>query len=261
MYTKTLIGAFLPFAGTAIGAFFVFFIKNGINKIFKQIISGFAAGVMIAASVWSLLIPAMEYQSSLLLGSFAFLPATLGLWCGIFFLILVNKITQKIDETAILSKRRRSFGDNTMLFWAVTLHNLPEGMAVGVAYAAMLAFPSGETYGGALALSLGIAIQNIPEGAIISMPLHADGAKKSRAFLYSVLSGIIEPIGAFLTLLAISVILPLLPFLLGFAAGAMIYAVVSELAPTLCLGEQKNMGALSFGAGFSIMMALDILLG
>ena len=261
MYIKILMGILIPFAGTSLGALCVFFQRKSQGQNFKTIISGFAAGVMIAASVWSLLIPAMEYQSSVALGDFAFLPATLGLWCGILFLIFTQKITDSIDESTLLSKAKRSFGDNTMLFLSVTLHNLPEGMAVGVVYAALIASPSIEAYGGALALSLGIAIQNIPEGAIISMPLAADKASKRRAFLFGVLSGFIEPIGALLTISLISIILPLLPFLLGFAAGAMIYAVVKELEPQMIARDNENIGVFSFCAGFSIMMVLDVLLG
>lgn len=261
MHVKILMGIMLPFIGTALGAFCVFFIKKGFSDGFRRAICGFAAGVMIAASVWSLLIPAMQYESSQQLGNFAFLPATSGLWCGILFLMLVGGFADKIDENTLLHKAKRSFGDNTMLFLSVTLHNLPEGMAVGVVYAALLAFPTGEAYGGAFALSLGIAIQNIPEGAIISMPLNADGMKKKKSFLLGVASGIIEPIGAILTLMMISVVLPILPFLLGFAAGAMIYAVIKELIPSICENEGSNVGTLSFSAGFSLMMVLDIVLG
>ncbi len=261
MHVKILMGIMLPFIGTALGAFCVFFIKKGFSDGFRRAICGFAGGVMIAASVWSLLIPAMQYESSQRLGNFAFVPATFGLWCGILFLMLVGRFADKIDENTLLHKAKRSFGDNTMLFLSVTLHNLPEGMAVGVVYAALLAFPTGEAYGGAFALSLGIAIQNIPEGAIISMPLNADGMKKKKSFLLGVASGIIEPIGAILTLMMISIVLPILPFLLGFAAGAMIYAVIKELIPSICENESSNIGTLSFSAGFSLMMVLDIVLG
>jgi ZIP family zinc transporter len=214
---------------------------------------------MIAASVWSLLIPAMEYESSAALGRLAFLPATLGAWFGIFFLLLTSNAFSRLNEREILNKAKRSFGENSMLFVSVTLHNLPEGMAVGVAYAAFIAAPSGEALGGALALSLGIAIQNFPEGAIISMPLRAGGVSKSKAFLYGVLSGIVEPIGAAITLLMVSAILPILPFLLGFAAGAMIYAVVKELMPSV--SERGEVGAIFFALGFSVMMVLDVAFG
>lgn len=260
MYFNTFIGILLPFIGTAAGAFCVFFAKREIGARLQRLICGFAAGVMIAASVWSLLIPAMEYQTSLSLGKLAFLPATVGVWCGILFLLFSEKILSKIDENSLLHKARRSFGENSMLFFSVTLHNLPEGMAVGVVYAAYLASPSGEALAGAIALSIGIAIQNLPEGAIISIPLRAEGRSRITSFLWGAFSGIIEPVGAMLTLLAISLVLPILPYLLGFAAGAMIYAVIRELMPNICAGDSFG-GALSFGAGFCLMMMLDIVFG
>lgn len=258
MYFESLIGCFLPFLGTTLGAACVFFVKRGIGDKFRGAISGIASGVMVAASVWSLLIPAMEYETSRTLGRLAFLPASLGLWCGVAFLSLSARLLSRVDEGSLL-KAKMSFGESSMLFCSVTLHNLPEGMAVGVVYAALLAAPSGEALGGALALSIGIAIQNFPEGAIISVPLCADGMKKRKAFLYGVASGIIEPIGAFMTLLAVSVILPVLPFLLGFAAGAMIYAVVKELMPFL--STKGASGAVFFALGFSLMMILDVAFG
>lgn len=258
MPLKILLGVLLPFLGTSIGALCVYFVKKNLGSRFKCIISGFAAGVMIAASVWSLLIPAMEYESSRVLGAFAFLPATVGLWAGILFLMLTKRLTKRIDENDLFARSKRSFGENAMLFWAVTIHNLPEGMAVGVVYAAMLAYPSTEAYAGALALSIGIAIQNIPEGAIISMPIYASEKRRWKAFFIGILSGVVEPIGALLTIAAISVVLPFLPFLLGFAAGAMIYAVINELMPDL---DDTHNGVISFSAGFCVMMVLDILLG
>lgn len=265
MHVKIFIGLMLPFAGTVLGALCVFFIRKNFKLSYRRFICGFAAGVMIAASVWSLLIPAMEYDSSQVLGIFAFLPATLGVWAGVVFLMLIGKLTDKIDCklkcNSLLGKAKRSFGDNTMLFLSVTMHNLPEGMAVGVVYAALLTFPSGEAYGGALALSLGIAIQNIPEGAIISMPLSTEGMKKRNAFGFGVASGVIEPIGAILTLMMVPIVLPILPFLLGFAAGAMIYAVVKELMPSISEDQNSEIGPLSFCAGFSLMMILDVVLG
>lgn len=261
MYFEVLSGILLPFLGTALGAGCVFFIVGSeLKDSFQTIVSGFAGGVMIAASVWSLIIPAIEYESSAKLGQLAFLPATVGLWAGIVFLMLTGIFLDRIDESKLLHKAKRSFGDNTMLFLSVTLHNLPEGMAVGVVYAALIATPSGEALGGAIALSLGIAIQNFPEGAIISIPLRADGKKKINSFLCGVISGLVEPIGAALTLLAVSVVSSILPFLLGFAAGAMIYAVVKELMPTVC-AEKGYSGVISFAAGFCIMMVLDIVFG
>ena len=254
MYFEVLKGVLLPFLGTTLGAACVFFMKKGLKKSLKEAISGFAAGVMIAASVWSLLIPAMEYESSTRLGAFSFLPATIGLWIGVLFLLIIDKI---FPETKSLGKLE----ENKMLFLSVSLHNLPEGMAVGVVYAALIASGTLEGLSGALALSLGIAIQNFPEGAIISMPLASDGMNKAKSFLFGVLSGIIEPIGAILTLLALSFVLPLLPYLLGFAAGAMIYAVLKELSPIITRDKRSNIGIIAFSAGFSFMMMLDVALG
>ena len=259
MFLEVAFGCLLPFFGTLLGAGCVFFTRRELGEGFRAIVSGIASGVMIAASVWSLLIPAMEYESSAALGRLAFLPATLGAWFGIFFLLLTSNAFSRLNDREILKKAKRSFGENSMLFVSVTLHNLPEGMAVGVAYAAFIASPSGEALGGALALSIGIAIQNFPEGAIISMPLRAGGVSKRKAFMYGVLSGIVEPIGAAITLLAVSAILPILPFLLGFAAGAMIYAVVKELMPSV--SEKGEVGAIFFALGFSVMMVLDVAFG
>ena len=260
MYVYTFIGILLPFIGTMIGAALVFFMKKDLSVSVERILSGFAAGVMIAASVWSLLIPAMEYDSSRALGPFAFWPSTLGLWFGVLFLLLMQKLTEKVDESALFMRSKRSFGENAMLFWTVTIHNLPEGMAVGVAFASVIVSKASgyaEALGSAMVLSLGIAIQNIPEGAIISMPLCAFGKSKSRSFAVGALSGAVEPIGAALTVAALSLILPILPCLLGFAAGAMIYAVINELMPRL----DGKTGTVSFAIGFSLMMMLDILLG
>ncbi len=251
-------GIMLPFIGTTAGAACVFFIKNGLKKGFKKAISGFASGVMIAASVWSLLIPAMEYESSQRLGRFAFLPAVIGLWIGIIFLLIIDKLVPEVD---FLSQGTSHLGESKMLLLSVTLHNLPEGMAVGVAYAAYLSGGNIEAFSGAFALALGIAVQNLPEGAIISLPLAGEGMKKSRAFIYGTLSGIIEPIGAFLTVLALPLVLPALPVLLGFAAGAMIYAVIKELMPIISREEGSMLGVLFFGLGFSFMMMLDVALG
>lgn len=259
MFFEVILGCMIPLFGTVLGAACVLLIRNELGEGFRSAISGIAAGVMVAASVWSLLIPAMEYESSESLGRFAFLPPVLGVWSGILFLVLTSSILSRVNEGELLKKAKRSFGESSMLFTSVTLHNLPEGMAVGVAYAALIAAPSVESLGGALALSIGIAIQNFPEGAIISMPLRADGMRRSKAFWYGVASGIVEPVGAALTLLAISVVLPFLPFLLGFAAGAMIYAVVKELMPFV--NGRGESGAVFFALGFSIMMILDVIFG
>ncbi len=258
MYFEAFKGLMLPFLGTAAGAACVFFVKKELKRGFKIAISGFASGVMIAASVWSLLIPAMEYESSRALGHFAFIPATVGLWLGMLFLLLIDKFVPEID---FLSRGTATLGQSKMLLLSVTMHNLPEGMAVGVAYAAYLSSGSIDAFSGALALALGIAVQNLPEGAIISMPLAGEGMKKGKAFLYGILSGIIEPLGGFLTVLALPLVLPILPILLGFAAGAMLYAVIKELMPIISSDEKSMLGVLFFGAGFSFMMMLDVALG
>ena len=257
MYFEVLKGIFLPFLGTTLGAACVFFLKSELKQSLKEIISGFAGGVMIAASIWSLLIPAMEYEDSLKLGKFSFFPAALGLWLGVFFLLIIDKFLPEPSISSDINK----LSNTKMLFFSVSLHNLPEGMAVGVLYAAMIAEGNFNGLSAAFALSVGISIQNFPEGAIISLPLASDGVKKRKAFFYGVLSGIIEPIGALITLLAISFVLPLLPYLLGFAAGAMVYAVLKELAPIITQNERSNIGIISFSAGFSFMMILDVALG
>lgn len=257
MYAEIFWGIMFPFIGTALGAACVFFMKRELKSGLKQAISGFAAGVMIAASVWSLLIPAMEYETSVSLGIFSFFPAVGGLWLGILFLLLIDKL---LPEPCLDSKLE-SLRENRMLFLSVSLHNLPEGMAVGVIYAALLSSGAPTGLSGALALSLGIAVQNFPEGAIVSMPLASDGMKKYKAFFCGVLSGIIEPIGALITLATLWLVLPILPVLLGFAAGAMIYAVIKELVPIISSAKEKSTGVLSFAAGFSFMMILDVVLG
>lgn len=258
MYFEVFKGLMLPFLGTAVGAACVFFIKKDFKKWLKVAISGFAAGVMIAASVWSLLIPAMEYESSLALGSLSFLPALFGLWVGVVFMLLIDRF---IPEFNFTEGNLSALGESKMLLLSVFIHNIPEGMAVGVAYAAYLSCASPDSLSGALALALGIAIQNIPEGAIISTPLASNGMKKAKAFFYGIISGIVEPIGAFLTVLALSLVLPVLPILLGFAAGAMIYAVIKELLPIISEDRSSYAGVIFFAMGFSVMMMLDVALG
>ena len=258
MYFEIFKGLILPFVGTVLGAACVFFTKKSLKKGVTEAISGLAAGVMIAASVWSLLIPAMEYESSVTLGLFSFLPAAAGLWLGVLFLLFMDKI---LPEPTVSCNEYAGLAKNKMLFLSVSLHNLPEGMAVGVVYAALLSDGNLDNLSGALALSLGIAIQNFPEGAIVSMPLANSGIKKRTAFLYGVMSGAIEPIGAALMLVAVSLVLPILPFLLGFAAGAMIYAVIKELCPIITSNEKSNVGIIFFSIGFSLMMILDVALG
>lgn len=253
MYLKIFLGIILPFIGTSLGALCVYFVKKDFSLSLIQILNGFAAGVMIAASIWSLLIPAMEYESSLKFGRLSFLPALIGLWLGIGFMLLIEKI---IPDSTLDSPLKKN-----MLFWSVTLHNLPEGMAVGVLYAAVLKDNSPHLLSAAFALSIGIAIQNFPEGAIISMPLYAKGTSKKKAFALGVLSGIVEPLGAFITLMAVSLVLPFLPALLGFAAGAMIFAVLRELMPNITSKERPYLGTIFFAIGFSCMMMLDVALG
>ncbi len=258
--TQILQGLLIPFVGTSLGSGCVLFMKNKLNPLVQRALTGFAAGVMVAASVWSLLVPAMEQSASM--GNFAFVPAVAGFWAGILFLLILDKTIPHLHMNSVKAEGVKSnLQKATMLVLAVTLHNLPEGMAVGVVYAGFISGNSGITSAGALALALGIAIQNFPEGAIISMPLKSEGMSKGKAFLYGVLSGAVEPIGAALTILAASSIVPLLPYLLSFAAGAMIYVVVEELIPEMSEGGHSNIGTLLFAAGFTVMMALDVALG
>ena len=253
-------GILIPFLGTSLGAACVFFMKRALSDRLQRILTGFAAGVMVAASVWSLLIPAIEQSSSL--GRLAFFPAFVGFWLGILFLLALDHLIPHLHAKSGQAEGPKSqLQRTTMMVLAVTLHNIPEGMAVGVVYAGFLSGGSQITAAAALALSLGIAIQNFPEGAIISMPLRAEGMKKSRAFCCGVLSGVVEPIGAVLTILAARLIVPALPYLLSFAAGAMLYVVVEELIPEMSQGTHSNIGTVFFAVGFSIMMMLDVALG
>ncbi|MBO5560224.1 MAG: ZIP family metal transporter [Firmicutes bacterium] len=260
MIQKVLLGVIIPFIGTSLGAACVFFMKNKLNDTVQKMLMGFAAGVMVAASIWSLIIPATEQCEGL--GRLAFLPAAVGFWIGILFLLALDNIIPHLhinssEAEGIKSKLKKT----TMLVLAVTLHNIPEGMAVGVVYAGFLSKTSGMTELGALALAIGIAIQNFPEGAIISMPLRAEGESRGKAFMGGVLSGIVEPVGAVLTILAASLVVPAMPYLLSFAAGAMLYVVVEELIPEMSQGTHTNWGTIAFAAGFSLMMALDVALG
>lgn len=253
-------GILIPFLGTSLGAGCVFFLKKALSDSIQRALTGFAAGVMVAASVWSLLIPAMDQSASM--GRLAFFPAAVGFWLGILFLLLLDHIIPHLHQNSTQAEGPRSqLQRTTMMVLAVTLHNIPEGMAVGVVYAGYLSGSAQITAASALALSLGIAIQNFPEGAIISMPLRAEGMKKSRAFWGGVLSGVVEPIGAVLTILAAGIIVPALPYLLSFAAGAMLYVVVEELIPEMSQGEHSNIGTVFFAVGFSVMMVLDVALG
>ena len=253
-------GILIPFLGTSLGAACVFFMKKTLGEGVQRALTGFAAGVMVAASIWSLLIPAIEQSSSM--GSWSFVPAAAGFWAGVVFLLALDHIIPHLHRNSKQTEGPRSrLGRTTMMVLAVTLHNIPEGMAVGVVYASYLSGNAQITAAGALALSLGIAIQNFPEGAIISMPLRAEGEGKGRAFLGGVLSGVVEPLGAVLTILAARHIVPALPYLLSFAAGAMLYVVVEELIPEMSLGKHSNLGTVFFAVGFSVMMILDVALG
>lgn len=260
MNVEVFQGILIPFLGTILGSACVLFMKNRLNPMLQRALTGFAAGVMVAASIWSLLIPAMEHAKTM--EQWAFVPAATGFWLGILFLLVLDRAVPHLHMNSSKAEGpKSSLQKTTMLMLAVTLHNLPEGMAVGVVYAGWLSGDIGITVTGALALSLGIAIQNFPEGAIISMPLRAEGVGKRKAFLCGALSGAVEPVGAFLTILAARFVIPLLPYLLSFAAGAMIYVVVEELIPEMSEGEHSNMGTVLFAVGFTVMMALDVALG
>ena len=260
MNTQVLIGIMIPFAGTALGSACVFFMRKELSSGVQRALTGFASGVMVAASIWSLIIPAMEQTEGL--GSLSFLPACAGFWLGIIFLLLLDTVTPHLHMNSQKAEGpRANLKKTTMMVLAVTLHNIPEGMAVGVVYAGFASGNAAITAGGALALAIGIAIQNFPEGAIISMLLHAEGRSKGRAFADGVLSGAVEPLGAALTVLAAGFVIPAMPYLLSFAAGAMMYVVVEELIPEMSEGEHSNTGVIMFAAGFTLMMALDVALG
>ena len=255
-----LIGLLIPFLGTVLGSATVFLMKNKINKKVEKILLGFASGVMLAASIWSLIIPSIEIADEQ--GKVGWIPASVGLLFGIIFLLVLDSVIPHMHlksekPEGIKSKLKKT----TMMVFAVTLHNIPEGMAVGVTFAGAVLENTGITIAGALALAIGIAIQNFPEGAIISMPLKSEGITKPKAFLYGTLSGIVEPISAIITILLTNVIVPILPYLLSFAAGAMIYVVVEELIPEAQVGEHSNIGTIGVAIGFVIMMILDVALG
>ena len=253
-------GLLVPLLGTSLGAACVFFLKKGLGDRVQRGLTGFASGVMVAASIWSLLIPAMEQSAGA--GVWVFLPAVIGFWAGILFLLGLDHLIPHLHQRSQQAEGPRTrLERSTMMVLAVTLHNIPEGMAVGVVYAGFLAGEGQITMTAALVLSLGIAIQNFPEGAIISMPLRAEGVGKVRAFAGGVLSGAVEPLGAGLTILAAGLVVPALPYLLSFAAGAMLYVVVEELIPEMSQGEHSNVGTLTCALGFTLMMALDVALG
>ena len=253
-------GLLIPFLGTTLGSAMVFFLKNNIKQLIEKLLLGFASGVMIAASIWSLLIPAIEMSEEQ--GKIAWIAPAIGFLLGMLFLLILDSVIphmhlDKEKPEGIKSKLKKT----TMLVLAVTLHNIPEGMAVGVTFAGALMGNAGIAITGAFALAIGIAIQNFPEGAIISMPLRAEGVSRTKAFLYGTLSGIVEPIAAVITILLTNLVVPILPYLLSFAAGAMIYVVVEELIPESQMGEHSNIGTVGVAIGFVIMMILDVALG
>ena len=257
---NVFIGLLIPFLGTTLGSATVFLMKNELNKKVEKILLGFAAGVMIAASVWSLLIPSIDMAREQEIP--AWIPSATGFLFGIVFLLVLDSVVPHLHlESAKPEGIKTKLKKTTMMIFAVTLHNIPEGMAVGVSFAGALIGNAGITMAGAFALSLGIAIQNFPEGAIISMPLKAEGMSKRKAFLYGTLSGIVEPIGAIITILLTNAVITILPYLLSFAAGAMIYVVVEELIPESQAGEHSNIGTVGVAIGFVIMMILDVALG
>jgi len=257
---QLLIGLLIPFIGTTLGSALVFLMKDKINKKVEKLLLGFASGVMIAASIWSLIIPSINMAEEQ--GGIAWLPAAVGFLLGIVFLLTLDSLIPHLHlgsekPEGVKSKLKKT----TMMVLAVTLHNIPEGMAVGVTFAGALLGNAGITITGAIALAIGIAVQDFPEGAIVSMPLKAEGMSKPKAFLYGALSGIVEPIAAIITILLINVLTPILPYLLAFAAGAMIYVVVEELIPESQAGEHSNIGTIGVAIGFVIMMILDVALG
>lgn len=257
---NTTLGLLIPFAGTTLGAAMVFFMRSNLNEKIEKALLGFASGVMIAASVWSLIIPAIEMSEER--GGLPWLPPAVGFLLGIGFLLLLDTVTPHLHlDSAKPEGPQTNLKKTTMLVLAVTLHNIPEGMAVGVTFAGVLAGNSGITMAGAFALSVGIAIQNFPEGTIISMPLRSEGMSRPKAFLMGTLSGIVEPISAFITILLTGIVVPALPYLLSFAAGAMIYVVAEELIPEAQSGKHSNIGTIGVAAGFVIMMVLDVALG
>ena len=255
-----IIGLLIPLLGTMLGAAFVFIMKDSMSVKLQKSLLGFASGVMVAASVWSLLIPSMEMEAEK--GVFSVVPAAIGFLLGMGFLLLVDELTPHLHIGSDKPEGLRSHLSKTaMLALAVTIHNFPEGMAVGVVFAGAENGATEISLASAIAVSLGIAIQNFPEGAIISIPLRASGTGRIKASVYGILSGIVEPIGALVTIALAKMMTPVLPYLLGFAAGAMIYVVVEELIPEMSEEPHSNTGTIAFTAGFTLMMVLDVALG
>ena len=260
MTAKVMSAVLIPFLGTSLGAAGVFFMKDGMSQKLQRMLTGFAAGVMVAASVWSLIIPAMEQSADM--GRLAFIPAFVGVWMGFIFLFVMDSVIPHLHLNSDCPEGAPcNLGKSTMMVLAVALHNLPEGMAVGVVAAGWLSGNESISFASAMTLALGIALQNMPEGAIISMPLKSNGMKNGKAFGYGVISGAIEPVGAVITILMANLVMPLLPYMLSFAAGAMLYVVVEELIPEMSQGEHSNIGTVFFAVGFSLMMVLDVALG
>ncbi len=259
MSHQILIGILIPFMGTSLGAAMVFVLKHRISDKLQRTLTGFAAGVMVAASFWSLLEPALEGAENM--GKLSFIPAAVGFLVGIGFLLLLDNVTPHMHMDEQSEGPKSSLKRTTKLILAVTLHNIPEGMAVGVVYAGWMSGDTGVSKAAALTLALGIALQNFPEGAIVSMPLLASGMSKKKTFWYGVLSGAVEPVAALITIAAAGVVISLLPYLLAFAAGAMFYVVVEELIPEMSEGEHSNVGTVAFALGFVLMMVLDVALG
>ena len=260
MTLEVWIAVLIPFLGTIIGSAFVFFLKGKMSRRLQRSLTGFASGVMVAASIWSLIMPAMEQSEHL--GKLSFLPAFVGVWCGFLFLLMLDHLIPHLHLNASCPEGKScGLGKSAMMVLAVALHNFPEGMAVGVVAAGWLTGSEGITAAAAISLALGIALQNLPEGAIISMPLKSNGMGRKKAFGYGVLSGVIEPIGALLTILQADLLVPTLPYLLSFSAGAMLYVVVEELIPEMSEGEHSNIGTIFFAVGFTLMMVLDVALG
>lgn len=259
MVPQVITGILIPFAGTSLGAAMVFFLKGEISRRLQRILTGFAAGVMVAASFWSLLEPSLESSESM--GRLSFVPAAVGFLIGIGFLLVLDMVTPHMHMNKEGEGPRSGLKKTTKLILAVTLHNIPEGMAVGVVYANIIAGGSLISTAGALALAIGIAVQNFPEGAIVSMPLRGEGMSKGKTFWYGVLSGAVEPVAAVITIFAFSMVSAALPYMLAFAAGAMIYVVVEELIPEMSEGGHSNLGTIAFSFGFVLMMILDVALG
>lgn len=259
---EVMFAIWIPFLGTALGAACVLFMRGQLNDKVQKALSGFAGGIMVAASVWSLLIPAINMSEENGMGKISFLPASIGFLLGIFFLLLLDKLIPHLHVNEEKAEGlKTSLPKSTMLLLAVTLHNIPEGMAVGITFAGMLSGESPITFMGAMALTIGIAVQNFPEGAIVSMPVCSAGTGKGKAFLYGAMSGIVEPLGALLTIWLSGYLIGIMPYMLAFAAGAMIYVVVEELIPESAEGEHSNIGTIGFALGFVIMMILDVALG